>query len=60
VALCFTGVELSPFTRPFALDGVLVTWPKALVKSLAKPGPLDAPVRHELAVMLATVFPSYT
>ncbi|HEX4176342.1 MAG TPA: nuclease-related domain-containing protein [Acidimicrobiales bacterium] len=60
VALCFTGVELSPFTRPFALDGVLVTWPKALVKSLAEPGPLDARDRHELAVMLAAVFPSYT
>ncbi|HUE06739.1 MAG TPA: nuclease-related domain-containing protein [Acidimicrobiales bacterium] len=60
VALCFTGVELSLFTRPFALDGVLVTWPKALAKSLAKPGPLDPAARHELAIMLAAVFRSYT
>jgi hypothetical protein len=54
------GVELSLFARPFALDGVLVTWPKALAKSLAKPGPLNPAVRHELALMLAAVFPSYT
>ena len=60
VTLCFTGVEHGRFTRPFTLDGVLVTWPKALVKSLDKPGPLDAQVRRELAVMLAAVFPSYT
>jgi hypothetical protein len=60
VALCFMGVELSLFARPFALDGVLVNWPKALAKSLAKPGPLDLAVRHELALMLAAVFPSYT
>ena len=60
VALCFTGVELSLFACPFALDGVLVTWPKALAKSLAQPGPLDPAVRRELAIMLAAVFPSYT
>jgi hypothetical protein len=60
VALCFTGVELSPFTRPFALHGVLVTWPKPLATSLAEPGPLEPAVRHELASMLTAAFPSYT
>lgn len=60
VALCFTGVELNLFARPFALDGVIVTWPKALAKSLAKPGPLDPPVRRELALVLAAAFTSYT
>lgn len=60
VALCFTGVELRVFARPFELDGVIVTWPKALAKSLAKPGPLDAAARHDLAVRLAAAFPSYT
>jgi hypothetical protein len=60
VVLCFTGVELSLLARPFALDGVLVTWPKALAKTLAKPGPLDPTVCHDLAGMLAAVFPSYT
>jgi hypothetical protein len=59
VALCFTGVELGLFARPFVLDGVLVTWPTSLAKALVEPGPLDAATRHEVAVMLAADFPSY-
>ncbi len=60
VALCFTGVELSLFMRPFVLEGVFVTWPKALAKRLTQPGALDAATRHELAMMLANAFPPYT
>jgi hypothetical protein len=58
-ALCFTGVETKPFARPFILDGVLVTWPKALAKALRAPGPLDADRRRELAVALGRTFPPY-
>ncbi|HEY6474626.1 MAG TPA: nuclease-related domain-containing protein [Acidimicrobiales bacterium] len=58
-ALCFTGVELGLFARPFVLDGVLVAWPKPLAKALDAPGPLDAGRRHELAALLARAFPPY-
>lgn len=58
-ALCFTGVELSLFARPFELEGVLVTWPRALARTLASPGPLDVDARRELAVTLANAFPPY-
>jgi hypothetical protein len=58
-ALCFTGVETNLFARPFTLNGVLVTWPKALAKTLRAPGPLDAQRRHALAVALGRAFPSY-
>jgi DNA-directed RNA polymerase subunit RPC12/RpoP len=33
--LCFTEAEWSLFARPFELEGVLVIWPKALVKAIA-------------------------
>jgi len=58
-ALCFTGVETNLFARPFTLDGVLVTWPKALAKTLRAPGPLHAGDRDELAVVLGRAFPPY-
>lgn len=58
-ALCFTGVELTFFARPFACEGVLVTWPKALGKALVAPGPLDPGDVAVLAGRLARAFPSY-
>ncbi len=58
-ALCFTGVELGLFARPFVLDGVLVAWPKALAKALHAPGPLDASRRHDLAARIERAFPPY-
>jgi hypothetical protein len=58
-ALCFTGVELGLFARPFVLDGVLVAWPKALAKALHAPGPLDASRRHDLAARIRRAFPPY-
>jgi len=58
-ALCFTGVERRLFTRPFLLDGVLVTWPRALVRTLVAPGPLGPAERGALADRLARVFPPY-
>jgi hypothetical protein len=58
-ALCFTGVELNLFTRPFTLDGILVTWPKALATTLLGPGRLDADRRHELGLALGRAYPPY-
>jgi hypothetical protein len=58
-ALCFTGVETGLFARPFTLDGILVTWPKALTKTLRAPGPLNPDRRRELAVALGRAFPPY-
>jgi hypothetical protein len=60
VALCFTGVELALFARPFTLEGVLVTWPRALARSLAAPGPLGPDERAALAACLARAFPPYS
>ena len=49
-ALCFTGVERALFTRPFLVQGALVTWPKA-------PGSLRLAERRALADRLARAFP---
>jgi hypothetical protein len=57
--LCFTGLELNVFTRPFTLDGILVTWPKALAKTLLAPGPLQADRRRELGLALGRALPPY-
>ncbi len=58
-ALCFTGIEHRLWARPFLLDGVLVTWPRALARTLAAPGPLGPAERGALADRLARVFPPY-
>lgn len=58
-ALCFTGVERRLFTRPFILEGVLVTWPRALARTLAAPGPLGPGERTATADRLAQAFPPY-
>jgi len=56
-ALCFTGVERGLFTRPFMVQGVLVTWPKALARTLTAPGSLRLAERGALADRLARAFP---
>lgn len=58
-ALCFTGVDRPPFARPFTLEGVLVTWPRALTKALRASGPLGPGERVALADRLARAFPPY-
>jgi hypothetical protein len=58
-ALCFTGAEWPRFARPFTIDGVLVTWPKALARVLGMPGRLDASTRNSLATRMAVAFPPY-
>lgn len=34
--ICFTDAEWSLFAKPFELDGVLVIWPRALVRTIAR------------------------
>ncbi len=58
-ALCFTGVEVSWFTRPFLIDGVLVTWPTALAKTLQATGTLTPPTISHVAAALAERFVPY-
>lgn len=55
--LCFIDVELGLFDRPFTLDGVLITWRKALRKRLVEEGPLDAERRAVVHRRLAQSFP---
>lgn len=58
-ALCFTGVEVSLLARPFVMDNVLVTWPRALPRALHEGGPLRGRDREEVASRLARAFPPY-
>jgi hypothetical protein len=58
-ALCFTGVELSLLARPFVMDRVLVTWPRALARSLRASGPLSSADCSAVADRLAVAFPPY-
>lgn len=41
-ALCFVAAEWKLFARPFEIDGVLVTWLKALLERIQADGPLDS------------------
>jgi len=58
-ALCFTGVERSLLARPFVMQRVLVTWPKALARMLCTPGPLTPAHRDAVAMCLTRAFPPY-
>ena len=57
--LCFADASWGARTRPFTLRGVTVTWPRALSRTLAAPGPLGAAERATLARRLARAFPPY-
>ena len=54
--LCFVGAEWKLFSKPFIIGNVLVTWPRALVDLVGKPGPLAeegiASIARDLAVKL--------
>jgi hypothetical protein len=60
VALCFTGAQVGFFARPFTLEGVLVTWPRAFAGTLARSGPVGPAQRRALAARLARTFPPYS
>jgi hypothetical protein len=44
--LCFVAAEWKLFARPFEIDGVLVTWLKALLERIQADGLLDAGQRQ--------------
>jgi len=60
VALCFIGTQVGLFARPFTLEGVLVTWPRAFAGTLAARGTVGPAERRALAARLARIFPAYS
>ena len=58
-ALCFTGVQVGLFTRPFTLEGVLITWPRPFARRLTAPGPLGPDRRRAVAARLERAFLPY-
>ncbi|MGA2474724.1 MAG: nuclease-related domain-containing protein [Acidimicrobiales bacterium] len=58
--LCFADGEWGCVARPARIGGVMVTWPKALVRVLAGPGPLEPDQRVALATRIARAFPPCT
>lgn len=56
-ALCFVDGDWGLRFRPFTIDRVLVTWPKALRDHLRAPGGLDADRRGQLIEALALALP---
>ncbi len=56
--LCFTDAEWGVFDKPFTLDGVLCTYPRALAESINGPGPLTPEQVVDFAQRLATAFPA--
>ncbi len=50
--LCFVNPNVGMFTRPFVVRGVGVTWPRALQKEVAAPGPAAAETVATIAEVL--------
>jgi hypothetical protein len=50
--LCFVSPDVGMFTRPFVVKGVSVTWPRAMQKEVAAPGPLSADRVQAVAELL--------
>ncbi len=58
-ALCFVDAEWGLFARPFAIDGVEVTWCRRLASSLLADGDLHRRDVMLLAAQLDEAFPAY-
>ncbi|HEX7134232.1 MAG TPA: nuclease-related domain-containing protein [Iamia sp.] len=56
-ALCFVDTHVGWFAKPFRIRGVLVSWPRELVATMAATTALDTTVRAELLHHLARAFP---
>lgn len=54
--LCFTGAEWPFFAKPFDVDGVWVTWPRALIDTIKRAGDCGSSV-GEISSELAARFP---
>lgn len=59
-ALCFTDAEWKLLAKPFMLRGALVTWPSALARRIAEPGPLTKDAVKRVAEHLSAALPSKT
>lgn len=55
-ALCFVDAEFRLFAKPFHVNGVLVTWGKALRERIATPGDVGEEDRAALHLHLARAF----
>jgi hypothetical protein len=55
-ALCFIEADIGLLQRPFTVDGVTVTWRRALGKRLVEPGPLDEEARAHVRQAVAGAF----
>lgn len=56
--LCFTNADKGLLARPFEIDGVWVTWAKALVDRIAGPGAVDPEAMAVLAGELGHRLPA--
>jgi len=50
--LCFVDAEWPWFSKPFELEGVLVTWPRAMRELLVRPGPYGSATVELVAATL--------
>ncbi len=59
--LCFVGVTMPVWQRPFTIGGVLVTWPDAVLSTIrASRGPLTSAAGRDIADRLARNLPPGT
>jgi hypothetical protein len=57
-ALCFVDSEWPWFAKPKVVDGIVISWGKALRPMLTEPGELDAERRSALHRHLAQALPA--
>ncbi len=57
-ALCFVEAEWRIFAKPFQIDGIRVSGPKSLSRSLLEDGPVTPQVVRELTEFLDDQLPS--
>lgn len=55
--LCFVEAEWGLLAKPYKVDGIHVTWPKALMAQLRQPGPLTPEQVAALAERISSTFP---
>jgi len=51
--LCFVDPDVGAFARPFEIDEVTITWPRAMQKQVGTAGPLDEPRIASVATRLS-------
>lgn len=54
--LCFIDTEAGLFQKPFTIDGVRITWVRALAARLREPGPLTPEQVVEVAERISSTF----